>query len=69
MDAHKNPTSPKVKASGAASAVAVLVLYLLSRIPAVGELPAEVQAAVTVLVVTGVTIAAGYVKADPHRDS
>lgn len=65
--ARSNPTSPKVKAAGIGSAVAVLVLYALSRIPAVGELPAEVAGAVTVLVVAGVTVAAGYVKRDPRR--
>ena len=61
------PVSPKVATSSAGAAVAVIVLYVLSRIPAVGELPAEVQAAATVLVVTAVTFLAGYVKRDPDR--
>lgn len=63
----KTPTSPKVKAGSIGSAVAVLVLYLLGRIEAVGDLPTAVAGAVTVLVVAAVTYVAGYVKRDPAR--
>jgi len=59
--------SPKVTVASLGSAVAVLVLYALSLIPAVGELPTTVAGAVTVLVVGGVTFLAGYVRRDPDR--
>lgn len=68
-DPHRNPVSPKVTRASIGSALAVVILYALAQVPAIGELPAAVAGAVTVLVVAGVTWVAGYMKADPHRDS
>lgn len=61
------PVSPKVTTASVGSAVAVLVLYVLSLIPAVGELPDVVAVSITTLVLAGVTFVSGYAKNDPDR--
>lgn len=64
---YSNPVSPKVTVSTVAAAITVLVLYGLSRIQAVGDLPEGVQLAVGTLILAAVTFGAGYQKNDPDR--
>lgn len=67
-----NPTnakrvSPKVTASTASSAVAVVLSWLLTEVPFIADAPGEVRAALVVLCVAGATFAAGYLRRDPAR--
>jgi hypothetical protein len=54
----------KVTASTTTAAVVVLIMWALSRLPGVDDLPVEVQGAVLVLVTGSATIAAGWLA--PH---
>lgn len=66
-----NPTakvSPKVASASSASAVAVVVAFIVGQVPVLRDAPTEVQAALITLLVAAVTFAAGYIKRDPARD-
>lgn len=65
MEEH-NSVNPKVTAAtggaGVGGALGIVLIYILERIPAIGDLPAGVEAAVIVLVSAGLAFLAGYLK-------
>lgn len=64
--------NPKVTAAtggaGVGGALAIVLIYVLERIPAVGDLPAAVEAATVVLVSAALAFVAGYLKRDGSRE-
>lgn len=59
--------SPKVTSSTIGSALGVVLGWLLTQIPGIDDAPAEVHAALVVLVVAVLTFGLGYLKRDPNR--
>lgn len=64
----RHSVSPKVVAGGAATAVATVVLYILQRVPGIGDLPTVVEGAVTTIIVTAIMVAVSHFKHDPDRN-
>lgn len=59
--------TPKVTAATGGSALGVVLAWLVTLVPGLDHAPAEVQAAVVVLVIAAVTFAAGWLKSDRRR--
>lgn len=63
------PVETKVKASAAGSALATVVCWLLNRYVFPDGMPAEISAAITVIIVSGVTLGAGWLAKHTPRSS
>ena len=62
-----NPVSPKVASASVAAAVATVLMYILDTITFINEMPEVVKGALLVLVTSGLTFLAGYMRRDPLR--
>ena len=65
---NENQINPKVPAAaaggGVGGALGLIAVYAAERVPAIGDLPAAIEAAVVVVVAGAFAFVAGYFKRD-----
>ncbi len=61
-------TETKVTAGSVATALGVVLCYVLEQVPFIAAMPGKVQGALAVLVLAGVSWAAGYLAPHTPRD-
>jgi cobalamin biosynthesis protein CobD/CbiB len=62
----QNPVNPKVPAAAIGGGVGValgeILVYVLERVPAVGDIPGPIEASVVVVVAAALAFLSGYLK-------
>lgn len=68
---NENPVQPKVKAAtvggGTGGALGIVLIYVLERVPAIGDIPGAVEVAIVLLVSAALAFVAGYFAPDSRR--